>query len=262
MSYRLMTALFGTILCAGTLSGANANFALEPQKKLIKFGWDAPTPAYLLKHLDEIENHMTPYDGMSIDLNSSTKKKAPPGSKWERAAGSASMMFGDWKWERSFFEREIAELKEANAKLKYLKHNFINTNSMAVIKDKFDWFDDEIWSVITNNFALMASIAKETGCKGLLLDIENYERQTFLYNPAMKHSYADTWDKVRQRGREFITAITKAYPDITLFTFFWLDQNYDELNKFGKTSFRQDHFIETIPFQELEIEIIEMDDTK
>ena len=42
----------------------------------------------------------------------------------------------------------------------------------------------------------------------------------------------------------------------------WLDQNYDELNKFGKTSFRQDHFIETIPFQELEIEIIEMDDTK
>ena len=42
----------------------------------------------------------------------------------------------------------------------------------------------------------------------------------------------------------------------------WLDQNYDELNKFGKTSFRQDHFIEIIPFQELEIEIIEMDDTK
>ena len=42
----------------------------------------------------------------------------------------------------------------------------------------------------------------------------------------------------------------------------WLDQNYDELNKFGKTSFRQDHFIEAIPFQELEIEIIEMDDTK
>ena len=80
MSYRLMTALFGTILCAGTLSGANANFALEPQKKLIKSGWDAPAPAYLLKHLNEIENHMTPYDGMSIDLNSSMKKNAPPGS--------------------------------------------------------------------------------------------------------------------------------------------------------------------------------------
>ena len=112
MSYRLMTALF-----AGTLSGANANFALEPQKKLIKFGWDAPTPAYLLKHLDEIENHMTPYDGMSIDLNSSTKKKAPPGSKWERAAGSASMMFGDWKWERSFFERSQRETQIPEAQL-------------------------------------------------------------------------------------------------------------------------------------------------
>lgn len=42
----------------------------------------------------------------------------------------------------------------------------------------------------------------------------------------------------------------------------WLDQNYDELNRFGKTSFRQDHFIEHIPFQALEIEIIEMDDEK
>lgn len=40
----------------------------------------------------------------------------------------------------------------------------------------------------------------------------------------------------------------------------WLDQNYEELNRFGKTAFRQDHFIEPIGFQALEIEIIEMDD--
>lgn len=40
----------------------------------------------------------------------------------------------------------------------------------------------------------------------------------------------------------------------------WLDQNYEELNRFGKTAFRQDHFIEPIAFQMLEIEIIEMDD--
>ena len=40
----------------------------------------------------------------------------------------------------------------------------------------------------------------------------------------------------------------------------WLDSNYDELNRFRKTSFRQDHFIEQIAFDYLEIEIIEMDD--
>ena len=83
-----------------------------------------------------------------------------------------------------------------------------------------------MWDAITSNFALMAAIARETGCKGLNIDIENYERQTFLFNPAMGHSYAETWDKARQRGREFITAIAQEYPDIVIHTFFWLDQSY------------------------------------
>ena len=40
----------------------------------------------------------------------------------------------------------------------------------------------------------------------------------------------------------------------------WLDSNYEELKRFRKTSFRQDHFMEPIAFDDLEIEIIEMDD--
>lgn len=40
----------------------------------------------------------------------------------------------------------------------------------------------------------------------------------------------------------------------------WLDRNYDELNRFGRTSFRQDHFIEPINFRQLDIEILEMED--
>ncbi len=42
----------------------------------------------------------------------------------------------------------------------------------------------------------------------------------------------------------------------------WLDSNYEELNRFHRTRFHQDHFIEPIPFDYLEIEIIEMDDQK
>ena len=64
------------------------------------------------------------------------------------------------------------------------------------------------------------------------------------------------------RTHKVFHALTRACHEFDLPEPIWLDQNYDELNKFGKTSFRQDHFIETIPFQELEIEIIEMDDTK
>ncbi|OQA86856.1 MAG: hypothetical protein BWY31_01070 [Lentisphaerae bacterium ADurb.Bin242] len=210
-----------TLLCA-----QDARFQLSPVKKLIKFGWDAPTPSYLLQHFDEIEKNMIAYDGMGIEFNSSTHRKEREKGNYGYPAGSGAMFFSDWKWDHSYFTREIEQLKEANAKFKYLKYNFINTNSMAASKDRFDWFDDKTWDTIVHNFALMAAIARETGCRGLNIDIENYERQTFLFNPVLGRSYAETWDKARQRGREFIKAIAKEYPDIVLHTFFWLDQNY------------------------------------
>ena len=37
----------------------------------------------------------------------------------------------------------------------------------------------------------------------------------------------------------------------------WLDQNIKEFQRIAKTRFRQDSFIETIPFDYLEIQIIE-----
>ena len=37
----------------------------------------------------------------------------------------------------------------------------------------------------------------------------------------------------------------------------WLDQNIKEFQRVSKTRFRQDSFVETIPFDYLEIQIIE-----
>lgn len=214
----------GIIVFAAAVStllyAQNADFAVEKSKKVIKFGWDAPTPGFMEQNFEQIEKNMTAFDGMSIEFNSTTAKRNG------RAAGSGAMFFDSWRWEKSDFQKEIESLKKVNARFRNLKHNFINTNSMAAVKDRFDWFDDRMWETITHNFALMAAIARETGCRGLNLDIENYERQTFLYNPNLGHTYAETWDKARQRGREFITAIAGAYPDIVLHTFFWLDQHY------------------------------------
>ncbi len=228
-------SLFAFLCVVATLvSAQDANFALGKNKKLIKFGWDAPTPEFIEKNFAVIEEGMSAFDGLSIDFNSSTHRKEREKGNYAYPAGSGAMFFSDWKWERSFFTKEIEQLKAANAKFRTLKHNFISTNSMAADKNKFDWFDDKMWEAITHNFALMAAIAKETGCLGLNIDIENYERQTFQFNPAMGHSYQVTWDKARQRGREFITALVKAYPDIVLHTFFWLDQNY--VNADGITS--------------------------
>src|SRR5688500_7320272 len=37
------------------------------------------------------------------------------------------------------------------------------------------WFDDARWKTISNNWKVMASIAREGGCKGLLFDPEHYD---------------------------------------------------------------------------------------
>ena len=42
----------------------------------------------------------------------------------------------------------------------------------------------------------------------------------------------------------------------------WLEQNRQDIRSFGRTNFRQDHFIEPISYDALEIEILEMDDAK
>ncbi len=40
----------------------------------------------------------------------------------------------------------------------------------------------------------------------------------------------------------------------------WLEQNVQDMKKFGKTEFRGEHFIEHFPYSMLEIDIIETDD--
>ena len=40
----------------------------------------------------------------------------------------------------------------------------------------------------------------------------------------------------------------------------WLTSNISDLTRVGSTKFNQDHFIESFPYQSLEIEIIEMDE--
>ncbi|MFA6930540.1 MAG: hypothetical protein WCT05_09440 [Lentisphaeria bacterium] len=199
---------------------------MEPTKKLIKFGWDTPNTEFLLEHLSEIEDNMESYDGLGINMNSSSQKIPSESGTYSHPAGSTAMWFHDWKWERSFFEKEIEHLKQANAASRHLKHNFIMTNS-GIYKARFDWFDDGLWEVICHNFSLMAGIARETFCKGLQIDLEDYGRGAFQYHSACGYSFAQAWDKARQRGREFARAITREFPDIILFTFFWTDLNFN-----------------------------------
>ena len=66
-------------------------------------------------------------------------------------------------------------------------------------------------------------------------------------------------------GRNLVNRVKEALDemvlDMDLPRPIWFKQNEEDLLKFGRTEFHQDHFIERIPFQKLELELIDEEDS-
>ena len=185
-----------------------------PARKWIKFGFDDPTPKYLAENIRLIETFM-PADGTGINMHKSVRR--PNGKKffteWNYFSGK--------RFERAWFQEDVKYLKQVKAVR--LKHNFINTNFSSFGRE-FDIFDDQFWETVCHNFGVMAWAAREGGCAGLRFDLEDYGGQTlWRFDPGRGKSYEEAWTAARKRGRQWMTAIAKEYPDIKLFCFFWLD---------------------------------------
>ncbi len=187
---------------------------LPPTKKVISFGHDNPSVEAFAASLSVMESKL-PADGVGIACYLSKERD---GVKTH----TQYKMFSSWKWEKSWFTEKIELLKSVQPQT--LKHNFLKTNSCCFTKGEFDFFNDEFWEGTYNNFAIMASIAKEAGLQGIMLDMEDYGNYNhFKYRPSNGKTFDETYDMVRKRGRGFIEAICKEYPDITIFAYFWLD---------------------------------------
>ena len=129
-------------------------------------------------------------------------------------------MAGTQHWEhpvttgREVQSMRIALLVAASAVL--LTDRFLRVN---VTPGNVDWFDDQAWGVVLQNFTVAAQIAKQGGCKGVMFDVEQYNEQLFNYGK-QKHrdskSFADYRTKVRQRGQQWMKAVNGPFPDITV----------------------------------------------
>ncbi|MDO8587452.1 MAG: hypothetical protein Q7T82_10465 [Armatimonadota bacterium] len=196
-----MRAACVIVLCLISLPA----FAKIEGKKFIEYGWDCPDTAYVRQHVADMEK--IPFDGLVIRV------MTPKG-------GGSTDSLG-WKvWAKEKFKPEdyaqaVADLKAT--KFKRLKSNFIQVISAP---GNIDWFDPE-WPTVAHNAAALARVAKLSGCKGIMFDPEEYMVPvwSFLNMPEKQragHSFEDYQAKVRERGREFIRAINKEYPNITI----------------------------------------------
>jgi len=172
--------------------------------KLIEWGWNTPTPTFVKEHIREMEK--VPFDGLVLDLTPNVPKNG------------AMRTFG---W--SCWSPEPLDLQDYSGSLAALKgtefrrftDNFIRFN---VTPGNVDWFDKGFSSVLLNaSFA--AKVAKSCRLKGILFDIEHYEGSPFNYLSRPRrpsHSFAEYQAQVEKCGRDFMTALTLKYPEITI----------------------------------------------
>lgn len=175
-------------------------------KKLIEFGWDEPDPAFMRRHVAQME--ATPFDGVVFHI------------KYRTADGSESNFTWDAWGRRRFAWEELAPAVEdlRATPFRRLKHNFLRFNTTPA---DLDWFDD--YSTVVHNARLAARAAREGGARGIMFDPEQYRGQLFWYEKqrdAGRRSYREYSAQARRRGREVMEAFQEGYPDLVLFLTF------------------------------------------
>jgi hypothetical protein len=180
-------------------------------KKVIEWGWDEPDTKFMRENVEKMEQF--PFDGLVFHAMSGKGDNLA----WE--------VWGTRKFALDDFKQAVEDLKAT--KFNRFTDRFLRVN---VTPAKVDWFDDNAWATIANNFGVAARVAKEGRCKGFMFDTEQYEGVTvFDYRQQKdkhKKTFADYRAKVRERGREWIKAVNKEYPYITILLTFGYDVAY------------------------------------
>ena len=144
---------------------------------------------------------------------------------WGGGSGlTASGNSGPWnpncRYTEKTLARALADLKATD--FRRFRFNLIETFAMAPTTD---WFDDAAWVQRCRNYAMVARLAKQAGCRGILFDDEQYgEGCVWNYTELRKRKAVhgrgleETRAQARQRGKQFARAISSEFPGIVFWT--------------------------------------------
>jgi hypothetical protein len=200
-------------------------------KRLIYYGWGIRDTQYVRENWQQMEE--MPFDGTGIVV-------AVDRQAWQKGETSTTNQLG-WQvvGRRPF---RVEEFRDSIADLKVpiwqkFTDNFLPVAlSSSVSAARLNWFDDERWRIITNNFGVVSNIASEGGAKGLIVDPEHYGYALFSYMSQQKQldrPFEEYVEMARRRGREVMLAISSHLPRAMIFSLFGYTLSLREL-KGGK----------------------------
>lgn len=198
-----MRRVWRHLALASLLLATLATAALGKDKQLIEMGWDEPDPAFMRRHLAQLE--ASPFDGCVFYLMYDRQGLPPADLTWQ-AWGT-----------RAFTEEEVAaSLTDLQATpFRRFRSNLLRMN---VTPGRLDWFDDH--GAVMANAQLAASVARRGGAIGILLDTEQYEGHLFEY-PAQRDTarrpFLEYAVQARRRGAELMRAFERGYPGLVVF---------------------------------------------
>jgi len=104
-----------------------------------------------------------------------------------------------------------------------MRESFIGTFRCASrARGRIEWTDDASWSLIASNMANAAWFAREGGFKGISMDPEDYNKHMQFYRRAGEAPYPELAKLARRRGRQVFEGVFKEFPDIKIFSFWFL----------------------------------------
>jgi hypothetical protein len=190
--WHVVLALALTLLLAESLLAQP-----RPRKKIVEYGWDVPYPDFVRDNIREMQKR--PFEGIIF-----------------RTKGF-DHVFDIRPWNKADLQPQLDTLGQIQ--WQKFTDNFLTL--YAANRWKMDWFNDDQWQVITENMKLF-SLAVQTGhCVGMCFDPEPYGDNPWAYPGQFKdQSFDQAADKVRQRGRQFMTALQEGKSRLKVLSFF------------------------------------------
>lgn len=181
-------------------------------KKLIEYGWNYPNVDFLLNNMNSLGKR--PFQGVVF------KPYWP-----EYHPGYLENIFYPYDVSESYMQLDkLATIKWAST----LTDNFMKF--WVAGRAYADWFNDEQWKIVGINVRRISKAVAYANAKGIFWDTEHYGSNIWKYDTTLypNHTLAQVQAKVRQRGFEFMQALSSYKTDITVIaTGLWMFPAWD-----------------------------------